>query len=59
MAILSDKTSKSVSKSITKILSSFKRKIHTIKFDNGKEFADHKIISQKLPRKILQELKEH
>jgi len=52
MAILPDRTSKSVTKSITKILSPFKEKIHTITFDNGKEFADHEIISQKLDTKI-------
>ena len=33
------------------MLSPYKNKVHTITFDNGKEFADHKIIAQILDAK--------
>lgn len=47
MAFLIDKTSKSVTKSITKILSPFKEKIRTIIINNGSESNNHEIISQR------------
>lgn len=53
MYLLKDRTSESVSKSIKKMLSSMKHKIHTITFDNGKEFAMHEKISSDINAKIF------
>jgi len=53
MHLLKDRTSESVSKSIKKMLSSMKDKIHTITFDNGKEFALHEKISSDLDAKVF------
>lgn len=53
MHLLNDRTSESVTKSINKILSPFKNKVHTITFDNGKEFAMHEEISSHLDAKIF------
>lgn len=53
MYLLKDRTSKSVSRSIIKMMSSMKNMIHTITFDNGKEFAMHEEIASKLNAKIF------
>jgi IS30 family transposase len=53
MSLLKDRTSESVSKSIKRMLGSMKDKIHTITFDNGKEFAMHEEISSYLNAKVF------
>jgi IS30 family transposase len=42
------KTAESVSNAIINLLSPFVEKVHTLTSDNGKEFADHKNIADKL-----------
>lgn len=42
------RTKKLVTRAILDMLLPYKDKVHTITFDNGSEFADHKIISAKL-----------
>ncbi len=46
-----NKTKEAVTKAIIDLLLPFKDKVHTITFDNGKEFTDHKIIAQVLDAK--------
>ena len=43
-----NKTKEVVTKAIIDLLLPYKDKVHTITFDNGKEFADHKIIAKTL-----------
>ena len=51
MKIVENKTKELVTRAIIELLSPYKNKVHTITFDNGKEFADHKIIAQILDAK--------
>jgi transposase, IS30 family len=53
MHLLKDRTSESVSKSIKKMMGSMKDLIHTITFDNGKEFAMHEEIASHLNVKVF------
>jgi len=53
MEILPDRTSDSVSSAISKILDPLKERVHTITFDNGKEFASHENIAEALDVKIF------
>lgn len=48
LCLLNGKTMKEVSSSIIKTLKKLKRHLHTITYDNGKEFANHKEVSRKL-----------
>jgi transposase, IS30 family len=49
---LKEKTAKETAKKISKKMKKSKVPIHTITFDNGKEFADHKIIAKDLKTDI-------
>jgi len=46
------KTAQSVSDAIIKLLSPFSEQVHTLTSDNGKEFAHHKIMADKLDAKF-------
>ena len=46
--LIKSKNAKAIAKSIVKALEPFKPYLHTITSDNGKEFAEHKYISEKL-----------
>jgi IS30 family transposase len=46
------KTAQSVSNAIINLLSPFSKQVHTLTSDNGKEFADHKNIADKLNAKF-------
>jgi transposase, IS30 family len=46
--LVKSKNAKQIAKAIVKTLEPFKHLLHTITSDNGKEFAEHKYISQKL-----------
>lgn len=46
--LLKSKDSKQVAKAIVKALKPYKKHLHTITSDNGKEFSDHQYISGKL-----------
>ena len=48
-----NKTKKLVSLAIRKLLKPYKKMCHTITFDNGGEFADHKVIASALKCKIF------
>lgn len=50
-ALVADKTKESVTKAIIKMLEPHKDNVLTITYDNGKEFADHQIIADKLDAK--------
>lgn len=45
---VSYKTAAKVSNAIIELLKPFKGKVHTITSDNGKEFADHQVVSKEL-----------
>lgn len=49
--LVPDKTKESVTKAIIQMLGPYKDQVLTITFDNGKEFADHRIISKALNTK--------
>jgi len=49
--LVADKTKESVTKAIIKMLKPHKDNVLTITYDNGKEFADHKIIANELDAK--------
>ena len=46
--MLRSKNAQEVARAIVKTLKPFKKYLHTITSDNGKEFAAHKYISEKL-----------
>jgi IS30 family transposase len=45
---VSSKHAEGVTEAVTRLLRPHKRKCHTVTFDNGKEFAEHKIIATEL-----------
>ena len=47
-----NKTAQVVSEGIIKLLIPYKSKVHTITFDNGKEFAKHKLIKEQIQADI-------
>jgi len=47
-----NKSAEVVAKAVTRALAPFKNETHTITFDNGKEFADHKKIAKDLDANI-------
>ncbi|NHB90565.1 IS30 family transposase, partial [Photorhabdus tasmaniensis] len=49
---LDSKRASEVAKEAVKVLYPLKQKVKTITFDNGLEFADHEIISEKLETQI-------
>ena len=53
MSILPDRTATSVSSCIKDMLMPIKDIVHTITFDNGKEFVNHVEISNNLDTKIF------
>lgn len=53
MEILPDRTSASISMAVLKLLNPIKDNVHTITFDNGKEFACHEEISKNLDLKVF------
>lgn len=53
MYLLPDRTAHSVTNAVCKVLKNVKKHLHTITFDNGKEFAFHEDISKKLETKIF------
>jgi len=49
---LPDRKALRIAETITTLLSDFKERVHTLTVDNGKEFAEHKMISANLKTKI-------
>ena len=47
-----DKSAESVTKATIELLTPYKERVHTITADNGKEFANHKEIAEKLVAKV-------
>lgn len=52
MYLLPDRTASSVTCAICKVLEKVKDQLHTLTFDNGKEFAYHEVIAEKLDAKV-------